>query len=290
MSGLDRNDRTHVEWDELAVGWALRSLEPDDEDRFTGHLHACERCQASVRDSGRVLTALVEQLPLQSPAPELRSRLLAEIGRTERTTIGATPTGEPVAAHPDGARIDFAGARDRTPTRRGRSTRLTRSTWTSARTLLVAAAAVLVITGLGIWNINLQTDRDNAVTVAAERGQILRDLAAAGPITMTPLHDGDGQPVATLVTGASQTMVMTNGLRVNDRSDEIYVLWGLKEVGDPQPLGTFDVVDGDLDMRTVSSTASGIDEFNAYGVTIESGRTAPTSPTLPLAASGQVTA
>ncbi len=289
MSGLDRNDTAHVEWDELAVGWALRALEPDDEGRFTAHLRECERCQSSVQDSGRVLSALVEQMPLQSPSPELRSRLLAEASRT-KPGADATPARQPDPAQPDGSLIDFAAARGRSSARRSRATSRFRSTRTSLSTLIAAAAAVLVIAGLGIWNLDLQSDRDNAVTVAADRGEILQDLAAAGPATMTPLHDEDGQPVATLVNGSSQTLVMTSGLRVNDRSDQIYVLWGLKEVGDPQPLGTFDVVHGDLDLRTLSSTASGIDDFNGYGVTLESGRTAPSSPTLPMAASGQVTA
>jgi len=289
MSALESNDPAHAEWDELAVGWALRALEPDDEDRFSGHLRGCERCTNSVQDSSRVITALVEQLPLQSPSPELRSRLLAEIGNTRRTAETATPAGQPESRLPEGELIDFAAAHDRSVARRARTRQRSRSTWTTISTLVAAAAAVLVIAGLGIWNLNLQTDRDNAVSVAAEREGILQDLAAAGEVSMTPLHDGDGRPVATLVQGSRQTMVMTNGLQVNDSQDQIYVLWGLKEVGEPQPLGTFDVVNGELDMRTVGSTMSGIDTFNGYGLTLESGRAAPETPTLPMVASGQVT-
>lgn len=296
MSGLDhantnRGDEAHVEWDELAVGWALRALEPDDEDRFTVHLPGCERCQASVSDGSRIITALVEQLPLQSPSPELRTRLLAEIGKTR--PIAAAPPAAPAqpatGPRPESALgesvIDLAAARHRSGARQSRST------WTRISTLVAAAAAVLVIAGLGVWNVNLQTDRDHFSTVAADRGAILQDLAAAGEVSMTPLRDGDGQAVATLVTGVSQTMVMTNGLPVNDSSDEIYVLWGLQAAGEqPQALGTFDVVGAELDMRTVSSTAAGIDSFDGYAVTLESGRAAPEGPTLPMVASGQVTA
>lgn len=287
MSGLDRNDTGHVEWDELAVGWALRALEPDDEDRFSVHLPGCGRCRNSVRDSGHVIAALLEQLPLQSPSPELRGRVLAELDKTRRVPT-APPARQPEPGHPEGELIDFGAARGPSA-RHTRSRRPTRSAWTRVTALAAAAAAVLVIAGLGIWNLSLQTDRDNAASVAADRGEILQDLAAAGEVTMTPLRDGDGRPVATLVTGSSRTMVMTNGLEINDNFDQIYVLWGLKEVGDPQPLGTFDVVDGELDMRNVGTTAAGIDTFNGYGVTLESGRAAPASPTLPMVASGQVT-
>lgn len=286
MSGLDRNDTTHTEWDELAIGWALRSLEPDDEGRFSAHLRSCERCGASVRDSGRVLNALVDQLPLQSPSPELRSRLLAEASRTrrQRATAPARPEEQ---ARPDEELIDFSAARRRSMDRGSRTVRGSRSRWTAVSTLVAAAAAVLVIAGLGIWNFNLQADRDNATTVAADRGQILQDLTEAGEVSMTPLHDGGGQSVATLVIASSQTMVMTDGLPVNDTDDEIYVLWGLQTDGEPpQALGTFDVVDDDLDMRTVGSTVAGLDSFSGYALTLEPGRRAPQTPTLPVVATG----
>ncbi|MDQ4037602.1 MAG: anti-sigma factor [Actinomycetota bacterium] len=287
MSGLDRNDTAHSEWDELAVGWAVRALEPDDEGRFTAHLRGCERCSASVQDSGRVLAALVEQLPLESPSPQLRTRLLAEIGKTRQ--LDPEQAQPSASATPAGQLIDFEAARGRSLTRRDRTAGGTRSRWMRISTLVAAAAAVLAIAGLGIWNLDLQNDRDAATSVAVERGEILQDLAAAGEVSMTPMRDGDGRAVATLVRGSSQVMLMTNGLRVNDTSDQIYVLWGLNEVGEPKPLGTFDVVTGELDMRTVGSTNSGIDTFNAYAVTLESGREAPEAPTLPMVARGQVT-
>jgi anti-sigma-K factor RskA len=288
VSGLENNDTTHVEWDELAVGWALRALEPDDEDRFSVHLSGCQRCRVSVQDSGRVLAAVVEQLPLQSPSPELRSRLLAEVGKTRRNRE-LTPA-PPESALPEGEVIDLAAARSHSLASGARLGQGGRRKWTTISRLVAAAAAVLAIAGLGIWNVDLQTDRDNATSVAENRGQILRDLAAAGEVNMTPLHDGDGQAVATLVIGSSQAMVMTNGLSVNDRGEEIYVLWGLQEAGEqPQALGTFDVVDTELDMRTVGSTVAGLDTFNGYAVTLESGRRAPDTPTSPMVATGQVT-
>lgn len=283
MSALDKEDMAHAEWDELSVGWALRALEPDDEGRFSTHLLSCLRCQASIQSSAEVLTDLMNQLPLQSPSPELRARLLDQVGRIQ-------PVPRPLAARLSLPRpgasstIDLGAARDRSRNRRFGSS------WTTVRTLATAAAAVLIMAGLGIWNINLQSERDSATAVATDRGAILQDLATAGELRMTPLRDGDGEAVATLVTGSRSARVLTTGLATNDRRNEIYVLWGLKEVGEPQPLGTFDVVTGDLDLRTVGTTASGIDAFNGYALTLESGRRAPEAPTLPMVASGQVTA
>jgi hypothetical protein len=285
MTGPERNDTAHVEWDELAVGWALRALEPDDENRFSTHFRGCERCQASVQDSGRVLSALVEQMPLESPSPALRSRLLAEISKTPRD-VEAFPLPRPESAS-GGQLVDFTAAGQRSRQRRSRSELAARSRWSKIATWAAAAAAVLLIAGLGIWNVTLQADRDTASSVAAERGEILQNLAAAGEVNMKPLHDGDGQSVATLVMGSTQAMVLTNGLPVNDTDAEIYVLWGLREAGEqPQALGTFDVVDAELDMRTVGSTVAGLDTFNGYAVTLESGRQAPDAPTLPMVATG----
>lgn len=287
MSGLEstgsNRELEHLEWDEFAVGWALRALEPDDESRFATHLGSCPRCQATVSDSGHVITEVLNQMPLQSPSPHLRARLLAEAARTRPLSADQPAESTPTSATAtEGSLIDLAAARHRS-TSKARHT-----SWATVRTLLVAAAAVLVIAGLGIWNLNLQTDRDQAASIAADRADILQDLAAAGDVQMTPLVDEDGDPVAYLVMGTSQAMVMTNGLGVND-DNSTYVLWGLQEAGQaPVALGTFDVVHNELDMRTVGSTVAGIDAFNGYGLTLEPGSTAPPAPSLPMVASGQV--
>ena len=43
VPGPDRDDE-HRSWDELAVGWALHALEPEDEALFAAHLASCARC------------------------------------------------------------------------------------------------------------------------------------------------------------------------------------------------------------------------------------------------------
>lgn len=287
MSGLESDgsdqDLGHVEWDEFAVGWALRALEPDDESRFATHLGSCPRCQATVSDGGHVMTGVLNQMPLQSPSPHLRARLLAEAAKTRPAADQPAESASADGTASEGSLVDLAAARHRSMSGRRDSS------WTTVRTLLVAAAAVLVIAGLGIWNLNLQSDRDQAASIAADRAEILQDLAAAGDVQMTPLVDENGDPVAYLVMGTSRAMVMTNGLDVNNDDNSTYVLWGLQEAGQaPVALGTFDVLHNELDMRTVGSTVAGIDSFNGYGLTLEPGDAAPPAPTLPMVASGQV--
>jgi hypothetical protein len=91
--------------------------------------------------------------------------------------------------------------------------------------------------------------------------------------------------VATVVARAEQVQVVASGLVVNDTDDEVYVVWACR---DPTPLVTFDVVTSAMDLRTVGSTATGLDDFAGYATSIEPGRQAPSSPT-DIVATGQVT-
>jgi len=49
---------THDEWDELAAGYALHALEPDEEQRFTQHLATCAECSAILGDHELVAAQL----------------------------------------------------------------------------------------------------------------------------------------------------------------------------------------------------------------------------------------
>jgi anti-sigma-K factor RskA len=48
----------HDEWDELAAGYALHALEPDEEQRFTEHLATCDECAAVLGDHELVAAQL----------------------------------------------------------------------------------------------------------------------------------------------------------------------------------------------------------------------------------------
>ena len=80
---------------------------------------------------------------------------------------------------------------------------------------------------------------------------------------------------------------MADGATNADADDEVYVVWGVQGE-DPTPLGTCDVVTSAKDLRTVGSTATGLDDFAGYAMSIEPGRQAPSSPT-DIVATGQVT-
>src|SRR3712207_7218554 len=70
----------HREFDELAVGWALHALEPEDETVFSAHLATCARCADTVAERSEEHTS-----ELQS-RQYLVCRLLLEKKKTNTTT------------------------------------------------------------------------------------------------------------------------------------------------------------------------------------------------------------
>ncbi len=255
----------HERFDELAVGWALHALEPDDEAEFGRHLPGCARCAETVAETTEVMAGMAADLPPAEPSAGLRSRLREAVAGTAQES-GPVPA--PVADRP------AAPAALPSP-RRSRALRLA-----------LVAAAVAAVVGLGVWNVVLGADRRELETTVAQQREVVAALLTPGEATVATL-DGDGGPVATVVARADRLQVVTHGLAVNDAGSTTYVLWGLGQDG-PKALGTFDVEQSQMGLRTVGSEATGLDEFPQYGISIEPGQEAPSAPT-DVVATGQVT-
>jgi hypothetical protein len=151
--------------------------------------------------------------------------------------------------------------------------------------LLVAAAAAVVL-GLGAWNVVLSTSRQEAQTSAAQEEQMINDLLTPGQATIAPVSH-QGQAVATVVARDDRVQVVSWGLSKNDARSHTYVVWGVRGTS-PVALGTFDVVSSQMDLRTVGSPQAGIDGFDAFAISLERGRKAPSTPR-DIVAYGQVT-
>jgi len=253
----------HQRYDELAVGWALHALEPDDEAEFARHLPGCVRCAETVRETTEVMGAMAADLPAAEPSDALRGRLRAAVEATEqvhRPVEAAVPPAPVVSGVPR-------------PRRR-------------ILPLALVAAAVAAVLALGIWNVGLRSDRAELASTVAEQQDVVDALLAPGRATVAPLGD-DGRPVATVVARDDELQVVTHGLAANDSADSTYVVWGLGQ-GSPRALGTFDVDGSQMALRTVGSGLTGLDGFAMYGISIEPGREAPSEPT-EVVATGQVT-
>jgi hypothetical protein len=148
------------------------------------------------------------------------------------------------------------------------------------------AAAVAAIVGLGLWNVFLATSEERLRETVASQEEVMEVLMAPGQATVVPLQD-DGRTVATVVARNDGMQVVTSGLAVNQPETTSYVLWGMGK-GDPIALDTFDVSRSQIDVRSVGSASTDLDGFPQYGISLEPGQEAPSSPTA-VVATGEVT-
>jgi anti-sigma factor RsiW len=266
----------HEIFDELAVGWALHALEPEDETVFAAHLVGCDRCARTVAETVEVMASLATDLPPADPPAELRRRLREAVERTEQL-----PAPPPMPPDPVGTGFPpFDDTGLELPAPPGPA-------WRRALPSLLGVAAIALIVALGVWNVVLSESRSQAEATAAAQARIMSSLLAPGQATVAPVTDTEGHRVATVVARKAQLQVVADGLRVNNAADTTYVVWGMRPRR-PVPLGTFDVVRTQMDLRTVGSSRTGLDAFPAYGISFEPGRHAPTAPTN-VVATGQVT-
>jgi hypothetical protein len=288
--GQPGRDDEHQAWDELAVGWALHALEPEDETLFAAHLRTCDRCRQTVADTSDVMAALAGDLPQAEPSDALRDRLRAAVEETEQVRPAELPEA-PVARAPlerptpvplGGASL-YGNLRAPLPPRHAER----RPSWRRVLPTALVAAGVAAALALGAWNVVVTGDRDAARTQAAEASQVIDSLLQPGRAAIAPLTEQDGEQVASVVARDGQVQVLVEGLPVNDAAGQTYVVWGMRDTS-PVAIGTFDVVSPQRELRTVESRATGLDDYSTYAISIEPGRQAPTTPS-DIVATGQVT-
>ncbi|MGY1634213.1 anti-sigma factor domain-containing protein [Geodermatophilus sp. SYSU D01186] len=309
MSGPARD---HAVFDELAVGWALHALEPEEEVLVAAHLPGCPRCLGTVAETGEVLAALAASLPVADPPDELREELRNAVRQTPQVrrppaprlpasasasrppvTGGRSPAGdatrrapEPAVPGPAAPRVPDAVPPAAAPPA-GVPTATPASAWRRVLPNALVAAAVATILALGTWNVVLSDARDEARATVARQADVVNALLTPGSATVVALSGDDGAAVATVVVRNGQLQVVDHGLPVNDVREQTYVLWGTG-TGGAVALGTFDVLSPHSDLRAVGSGATGLDVHDGYAVSLEPGRQAPSEPT-DIVARGEVT-
>ena len=281
----------HEGFDELAVGWALHALEPEDEEVFAAHLPICPRCRQTVSETADVMGDLAGDLPPVEPPERLRERLRAAVEETEQLPRRAredertppVPPAVPDRPVPVHRFEPPASGAHRAPFPVGAVD--PRSSWRRVLPNALVAAAVAALLALGTWNVVLSSAREEARAAAAEQAELVDALLTPGQATIAPLT-ADGATLATVVARAGQVQVVSQRLAPNDVRAQTYVVWGIG-AGAPTPLGTFDVTSPQPTLRTLGSGVSGRDTFTGYAVSLEPGRSAPPEPG-EVVASGEV--
>ncbi|HWO69098.1 MAG TPA: anti-sigma factor [Umezawaea sp.] len=260
-----------TEWcdqEELAVGWAMHALEPDEEARLRSHLPECETCRLTVRNTEAVTAAIGSSVDQIDPPARLRSRLMEAIEHTPQEQPSPV-----VAKVPDRQEVAEPISLDSRRSVKAKRTRV----------LLAAAAVILVavvtgVVGTQIGSLSNQVEAQKSRTDQLEHTFRL----ATDPVTRkVVLRTPDGTPMAVLFSGDDDAAVIPEGMPANDLGSQTYVVWGTSGNG-PVALATFDVRPGAQDIMLAWNKDAYA--HKGFAISLEQGKVAPPTPSAVLAA------
>ena len=145
---------TNEELHDLTAAYALDALEADDVRAYEQHLAACERCQEELASLSAAAGSLAYAVLPAEPPPALRERIL-QTARAERpNVVPLHPRTRPLAA--------------------------------------IAAVAACAAVGLGVWNVLLHNDLNNAealrsVSLTGASGSVVVGAGGSGALVVSDL-------------------------------------------------------------------------------------------------------
>ncbi|MEJ3658045.1 anti-sigma factor [Actinomycetes bacterium KLBMP 9759] len=257
------NDET-CDMQEQAVAYGLHALEPDEEAAFEQHLPGCAVCRETVAETERIAGDIGAAVPQIDPPERLRDSIVELAERTPQVPQGSRTPRPPARAEQPAARPPQRRDGQRPATRRPRRRVLA---------VALAAAAVLAFGGLGAYTAVVQQQRDAQAAQVQAMAEAIVGLVST-PTAHATLHSSQGHAVAAVIAAQSGPIVVGPGLTPNER-DTTYVLWGIAGAA-PEPLGAFDVT-REQPMQALRSEHPL--HYTAYAISLEPGRTPPTTPT-----------
>jgi hypothetical protein len=237
---------SHEQWDELAAGYALHALEPDEELLFTEHLRDCDDCAALLADHELV-------------AAQLGS--LAHDDADLRPPDWSAIRGGVVAPRAEAeAEVTSLDARRRPRLRRP---------WLPKPWLLGAAAAALVVAGAGV--VVGQNIGGSSTSPATQAMSSCRHRAGCTVVQLHASHGAD--PAVVLVDGGRATVVPV--AMDPPAQGKQYVLWQLLRTGAPTPVDGF----RDTDASSSAPLVMPYDDTAAFAISLEDTTWPPAQPT-----------
>ncbi|MDP9101839.1 MAG: zf-HC2 domain-containing protein [Actinomycetota bacterium] len=258
---------SHERFEELAAGYALVALEPQEEEAFVAHLATCAPCGRAVALHNETLAHLAYAEVAEPPAALL-----------EAIRAGVQASGRPAVFPESPAVTSLEGARNR---KRQAFALRGAPLWAS-----VAAAVALVIS-LGIWNTSLRDGQTQQSAWQSRVSQVVSQLGLTSA-QQVQLKATDGTPVVLAVVHGREVSLVIDGLTRNDVATSTYVLWQKSRFGDLRAVGAFDVTAAKLDVVPRVMLLQNPTDVVTLMVTKERGRTAPALPAAPVVAAGNV--
>ncbi|MGH3273469.1 MAG: hypothetical protein ACRDNZ_03985 [Streptosporangiaceae bacterium] len=218
----------HTRYDELAAGYSLHALDPEDEQLFLRHLPDCPRCRAALSDFTEVAAALAENWPAVEPSPRLGARIMAAAAR------------EPAARNRDAdlgdARLDDTMPDDTMPddTVSPAMADLAERRRRRLRKIAAGAAAAAVLAAGGTtWGVLSAGGGPVAPASGCVRAGTCREVV----LTDARSH----APAGKVIVADGTVWLIPSGLPADNTARQVYVLWQITGGRTPVAVGSFDV-------------------------------------------------
>lgn len=239
------------EFAELAAGYVLGSLSPEDRLAFDEARAAHPEWEHWIVEDAAIAAALAEAVPDAAPPLTARSTLLARIGTMPQ--LPALETDDAAAADPLAGPVEVPPlpeltaeeasvlppsppATDPAPTTTTIQA-VSRRNWTRGLLTLAASLVVLVTLGFGAVTLNQYVNRPPEV-VALDEIEAAPDAESA----TFDLEEG-GTATAHWSASVGKAVLVSDGLpEIAD--DESFELWFVREGGEPVSAGVFEASGG----------------------------------------------
>jgi hypothetical protein len=246
---------------EVAAGFVLGALDPDEMIAVSDHLDTCSQLHAEVDDLGGVLPYIAESLEPIEPPAWLRESVIsaARADLAARNRVGKPhelPVAKPVAI------LVAQNAQGRPHAPAGRIVSLAAARISRHRRALawtMRAAAAVVILALSVNTVMLQGELAKAQVLRSENDTVVYALTTQGARTAS-LVSVDTSPVngiAVLRTNGN-IIVKLHSLAAT-HGDQVYMVWLSGDNGTPAKVGWLtadDSGEGYLTVDKVSTSAN----------------------------------
>lgn len=282
---------SHAEVEELAPGFVLGALDPEEMAAVREHLASCPLSHPELETLGAVVPALALAAPDTRPALDLGARIVAaarrEAGPVSSPTA-VTSTGDDATVRAPLQRPAEPVVRLDVPGRSGRGL----AAWLDAFRRpagAFAAVAVVVVVALVAWDLRLQQQVSDLDAYRTAVAQVL-DAAAApgGQLAVLAGASGGGPSGLAAVTPGGHVAIAMRNLDPTSGT-QVYEAWLIAGSEPPLPIGSFAVGSGGTGALNASAQGSTGGSGTVIALTREPGPGA-TTPTLPILAQGRASA
>lgn len=248
-------DVQHDEWAALAVGHAMSSLEPEEQDAFLRHLPRCSACAEVVAETTIVMGNLAYAVEPADPPDSVWEAISAGIGPRPAAAVAGPESAPRAVAVP----------------RRRRPIRSVRAPW------LAIAAGLILLMGLSVWNVLLQAE-NRAQQRRLQQAALVTSCFHERDCSTVELRTPGGTPAVTALVRSTQVELVSTQLARNDTKAETYVLWEQVATRQMVAVTTFDVTKRGTSVIQVGRLRTPLGPGTLLAVSREPGRQAPAAP------------